>query len=90
MQRHRLTPFLLLGLLAASVSSAAAQTSPRSFRDCSECPEMVSLPGGTFMMGVPAGEEALEGVPVDIRGRSATLRVPISATNTQRQAAPWT
>ena len=28
----------------------------RTFRDCEECPEMVVLPAGTFMMGSPPGE----------------------------------
>ena len=27
------------------------------FRDCDECPEMVVVPAGSFMMGSPAGEE---------------------------------
>jgi formylglycine-generating enzyme required for sulfatase activity len=27
------------------------------FRDCAECPEMVVLPGGTFLMGSPPDEE---------------------------------
>ena len=30
------------------------------FRDCSKCPEMVVVPGGSFMMGSPAGEEGRE------------------------------
>ena len=29
----------------------------RVFRDCAECPEMVVIPAGSFMMGSPAGEE---------------------------------
>ncbi|NMJ42304.1 formylglycine-generating enzyme family protein [Roseomonas sp. JC162] len=32
---------------------------------------MVMLPRGTFTMGVPAGEEERETVPVDVRGRSS-------------------
>ena len=27
------------------------------FRDCAECPEMVVIPAGSFMMGSPAGED---------------------------------
>jgi formylglycine-generating enzyme required for sulfatase activity len=30
---------------------------PRTFRDCAACPEMVALPGGTFLMGSSEGEE---------------------------------
>ena len=29
----------------------------RRFRDCSECPEMVVVPSGSFRMGSPSGEE---------------------------------
>src|SRR5215471_5438341 len=43
-----------------------------TFRDCSNgCPEMVVVPQGRFTMGVPAGEEARENLPDQVRGRSA-------------------
>jgi formylglycine-generating enzyme required for sulfatase activity len=29
---------------------------PRTFRDCEKCPEMVVIPGGSFMMGSPPSE----------------------------------
>ena len=29
----------------------------RSFRDCADCPEMVVVPAGSFMMGSPEGEQ---------------------------------
>jgi formylglycine-generating enzyme len=42
-----------------------------SFRDCSNgCPEMVVVPQGRFTMGAPAGEEALENLPNELRGSS--------------------
>ncbi len=47
--------------LATSVASAADKS---SFRDCPDCPEMVVVPAGKFMMGSPAdqvGRDALEG-----------------------------
>ena len=35
----------------------AAQTKPgQSFKECRNCPEMVVVPPGTFMMGSPADE----------------------------------
>jgi len=44
--------------------------SPGTFRDCSDCPEMVSIAGGSFTMGVSAAEEERESVPNEIRGRA--------------------
>lgn len=39
-----------------------AETAPASpsgpFRDCDECPQMIRLPGGTYMRGSPEGEPA--------------------------------
>ena len=61
-------------VMAVSVGDSQAQTRPQTFRDCSNCPEMVPLPGGTFTMGVPRGEEEREGVPVASRGRSEPQR----------------
>ena len=55
--------------LHTSLMAAAATAVPLSanadvgdrFRDCAECPEMVAVPSGTFMMGSPAGEEGRHG-----------------------------
>ena len=59
----------LVLLLAAPL--AMAQPSPsQSFKDCAECPEMVTLPGGRFMMGTAPGEEEREGLAFQFRGRS--------------------
>ncbi|MEZ5997928.1 MAG: SUMF1/EgtB/PvdO family nonheme iron enzyme [Hyphomonas sp.] len=46
-------------MLRASAFAAAAtgQTvEQRKFRDCTECPEMVAIPAGTFLMGSPDDE----------------------------------
>ncbi|MBM3557674.1 MAG: hypothetical protein FJX47_19210, partial [Alphaproteobacteria bacterium] len=40
------------------------------FRDCADCPEMVVIPAGSFVMGVVPGEEEREGVPDQFKGRS--------------------
>ncbi|SDI16525.1 Formylglycine-generating enzyme, required for sulfatase activity, contains SUMF1/FGE domain [Pseudomonas flavescens] len=49
---------LLLCLTAASSAQAAEQTTtPASvFKDCQDCPEMVMLPAGSFVMGTPDDE----------------------------------
>jgi len=48
-------------LLAAIASMGSAQA--QSFRDCSSCAEMVTIPKGSFDMGPAPGEEQREGVP---------------------------
>ena len=68
---------LALALVAAAAPSLAAE-SPRApgtmFRDCDDCPEVVVIPAGSFMMGTPAagpsvGADAAEGevVVVEIK-----------------------
>lgn len=73
---------VLLALVLSMVSPGAAfaqQQQPRTVRDCAGCPEMVLLPGGAFVMGVPAGEEERETVPVHLRNRAAPqVRVTIA------------
>ena len=64
---------LVLASAAALVHVAAAlgQGTPGSaFRDCPECPEMVVIPAGRFIMGAAPGEEEREGVPERFRGRA--------------------
>lgn len=41
---------------AFAILQAGALAKPRDVRDCADCPEMVRLPGGTFLMGSPATE----------------------------------
>lgn len=40
------------------------------FKDCAECPEMVPIPAGQFLMGATPGEEERENVPMQARNRS--------------------
>ena len=49
---------LLAALLAACGEQAgvATPTAQKSSTDCAECPEMVSIPAGEYMMGSPASE----------------------------------
>ena len=56
----------ILGALAAFALAADCRAAEpvvgfepgRTFQDCAECPEMVVLPAGNFMMGSPEGEES--------------------------------
>ncbi|QQS13136.1 MAG: formylglycine-generating enzyme family protein [Rhodospirillales bacterium] len=51
--------------------TAAGGARGQATRDCAHCPEMVSIPPGSFLMGAPPGEEERENVPQQSRGRSA-------------------
>jgi formylglycine-generating enzyme required for sulfatase activity len=42
--------------LAASAASRPSTAVVGTFRDCSDCPELVSIPAGSFMMGSPSSE----------------------------------
>jgi formylglycine-generating enzyme required for sulfatase activity/tRNA A-37 threonylcarbamoyl transferase component Bud32 len=48
-----------------------------AFRDCPDCPEMVWLPAGRFMMGTEPAETTREGVPDEI-AKSERPRHPVS------------
>jgi formylglycine-generating enzyme required for sulfatase activity/DNA-binding winged helix-turn-helix (wHTH) protein len=66
---------------------------PRAvFKDCAECPEMVVLPAGDFMMGSPAGEvgrQKIEGLPrrVAIPGRFAIGKFKVTVDQFSRFVA---
>jgi formylglycine-generating enzyme required for sulfatase activity len=54
-QRIRLIAVLLLAAIGM-FAPVGAQAAAASFRDCADCPEMVAVPAGSFMMGSPASE----------------------------------
>jgi formylglycine-generating enzyme required for sulfatase activity len=43
-------------------------------RDCPQCPEMVAIPPGSFLMGAAPGEEDRENIPQELRGASQPQR----------------
>jgi formylglycine-generating enzyme len=55
-------------------SAAAGEGAVGVFKDCAECPEMIVVPGGRFMMGVAPAEEEREGLSESFRGRSEPRR----------------
>lgn len=59
-----------LWLVAAGTLVGGPLSAQQSFRDCPTCPEMVVLPPGSFLMGVPPGEEEREGLAQQFLGRS--------------------
>ena len=57
-----------LDLLVASALAGARET----FKDCADCPEMVVVPSGSFMMGSPESEEER----ADNEGPRHRVRIP--------------
>ena len=55
------TVFLIFALMVTSVSNSGDHlTAGTEFQDCDECPIMVVLPAGSYMMGSPESEEGRE------------------------------
>src|SRR6266436_1112671 len=55
-----------LGRISATQSASAVPQPHPTFKDCANCPEMVAVPAGEFMMGSPKderGRERVEGLP---------------------------
>ena len=48
---------VILTATATFPAAVGAQNPGDTFRDCEECPEMVAVPAGSFMMGSPETEE---------------------------------
>jgi formylglycine-generating enzyme required for sulfatase activity len=74
---RRLTLGFSFGLLLCSqIASSATPELSRTgiFKDCAECPEMVVIPKGQFVMGVGHGEEEREHLAQEFRNRSEPQR----------------
>lgn len=76
-------PFLLSSGAVGAPASPAPSKPGTSFRDCSDCPEMVVVPAGRFTMGSPDAEQGRdpdEGptVPVTISKSFALGRVEVT------------
>lgn len=56
---------------AAILGSAASATPAQSFQDCSDCPTMIVIPAGRFLMGSSGSERTQEGVPKAFADREA-------------------
>lgn len=50
------TGLLRAAALVSILAAGAAAAAPEAFRDCPECPEMVVIPAGRFLMGSPTNE----------------------------------
>lgn len=66
----------LLGLLNLLIFFPvfAAEPSGSSFRDCADCPQMMPIPAGRFVMGTAPDEETRENLTEQFRNRSQPQR----------------
>jgi formylglycine-generating enzyme required for sulfatase activity len=71
----------------ASTQAAAVQTAPTTFRDCDECPEIVAVPAGRFLMGSPASE-AQRGLDEEPQ-REVTIARPFGVGKFEVTFAEW-
>jgi len=75
----RINYLLLAALLASSGFAASASAEPsapeavNSFRDCADCPQMMPIPAGSFMMGTPREKEIAFGMPAPQAGKSSPV-----------------
>ncbi len=70
---HRFFAFILF--LMGTNGSAQVDSHLKTFRDCTECPEMVIVPAGEFSMGAAPDEEQLEYLHHEFRNRSTPQRL---------------
>ena len=61
-------------MLGGALAGPSALADGEAFRDCPDCPEMVRVPAGSFVMGSPAGESsALSG---RAEAQATVVRIP--------------
>ena len=73
---------------AEEKQGAEAELKPgHMFRDCAECPEMVVVPTGTFIMGSPASEP--ERLDTEDPQRRVTIARPIAVGRYEVTFAEW-
>lgn len=61
---------VLISVLMSVALQSVTAAQITIFKDCADCPEMVVIPAGRFVMGVVPGEEAREGLSDQFRNRS--------------------
>lgn len=68
-----------MSVIALVIASALAAEPGQNFQDCADCPTMVAVPPGTFIMGSTAEETTREGTPDrDAANEKPQHRVTIS------------
>ena len=84
--RTLLTIAAIAALTSVGHAQQAQPTAGQSFRECRNCPEMVVVPAGSFMMGSPADEpERRENEPQ----RRVTIPRPFAISRTEVTWDQW-
>jgi formylglycine-generating enzyme required for sulfatase activity len=73
--------------LPATAMAAAALPPGKVFKDCKDCPEMVVLPTGTFIMGTP--EDELGRQPDEGPQHPVTFAHPVAISRFQVLSGEW-
>jgi formylglycine-generating enzyme required for sulfatase activity len=82
---HLWAAFSIAPLAIAATGAAAAPSAAQpiqagqTFRDCSDCPEMVVIPAGRFTMGASQADikRAVDAAELWMRRRSMSLDTPV-------------
>ena len=62
---------LIVAAIVFSTSAAApAKSKPKAIKDCADCPELVRVPAGRFMMGITSAAQIAQGLPAHQAGTS--------------------
>ena len=74
--------FLLICVPAMADNTAAGKT----FRDCPDCPDMVSIPAGSFDMGLENTSDHFQGIAAEYRSANPKPKLPEEAHKYRVQA----
>ncbi|MYD95036.1 MAG: SUMF1/EgtB/PvdO family nonheme iron enzyme [Chloroflexi bacterium] len=78
---------LIHGVTIAEAEELARLVPGATFRDCDECPEMVVVPAGSFMMGSPDSEEARRSYEGPVH--RVTIPAPLAVGKHEVTFAEW-
>jgi formylglycine-generating enzyme required for sulfatase activity len=89
---NRIVSIALLALAAAFGLATVSNAKPaaRPFKDCPQCPQMVPLPAGSFMMGTSAEAEIKSGMPKPQAGHAEPIHQVTFAKGFAMAATPVT
>ena len=82
-----MTMFKVLAMIIALLLLPAMAEAADVVRDCSECPEMVVVPAGEFMMGSSAGEEGRQNCESPVH--RVTIEKPFAVGKYEVTFAEW-